>query len=266
MSAGLDVLGAALWTPTQPSLVAAAARDLAAISSARPETQLLAARARGRASLLTLMLANVVERASQAAGVDPGSVPTIYGSAYGEMTTTMALLDMLHADDGRLSPAKFQASVHNTAGGQISISQGNRSFSTSIAAGHDTLAMALIEAWAWLTWRPGVVVVACADESAPPVLVPGPPYGSLALALVLSNVSNATNGRPPLARLGRLVQTTTPHDAAAERENPCAAGLALVRAICTPVPDAIATVVTIVLNRAARQPWQIDVLSTSQGP
>jgi hypothetical protein len=263
MSHSLDVLGAAFWMPTQPSLASVAAGSAAAGSSARPETQLLAARTRGRASLLTLMLANVVERAAQAGGIHPGAVPTIYGSAYGEMATTMALLEMLYADEGRLSPARFQASVHNTAGGQISIAQRNRSFSTAIAAGHDTLAMALVEAWAWLTWQPGTVIVACADESAPQALVPGRAYDSLALALVLSN---AANRQLPLARLGRLVQTTTPHDAAAERENPCAAGLALVGAICAPVPDAIATVVTIVLNRAARQTWQIDVLSTFQGP
>jgi len=280
----LDVLGVALWTPTQTSVsVASSLPPLAAVADVpsmtgaglraapapaaglrplaprplRPDTELLSVRARGRASLLTLMFANVIEQASKAAGIAGQSVPTVFGSAYGEMTTTLTLLELQHTGDGRLSPAKFQASVHNTAAGQISIAQGDRSFSTSIAAGHDTLAMALLEAAAWLQSRPGVLVLACADEAAPAVLLPDLSYDAVAVALVLSNVPNSC---PPLARLRRLVQTTTPPDALTERENPCAAGLPLVRAIHA------ASATTILLNHAAHQSWQIDVLPTFPGP
>ena len=259
MNLDLDVLGAGSWTPRQPTeqeLPLASGE-----SAARPSTQLLAARARGRASLLTLMFANVVEQASAGAGVKPEQLPSIYASAYGEMATTLSLLAMLHAGDGRLSPAKFQASVHNTAGGTISIALSNRSFSTSIAAGYDTLAMALIEAGAWLSRHPGLVLVACADEGSPQPLLPELSYDALAIGLVLSNAHSPGEGhQAPLARLGQLVQTTGPHAVEGERDNPCAAGLDLVRAVHA---ASTGSSETIVLNRSSRQPWQIDVSPAS---
>jgi hypothetical protein len=246
----LEVLGVGVWTPTQPSLESFLAERSQAPGS-RPETQLLGPRTRGRASLLTLMFANVVEQASAAAGIERAHVPTIFASAYGEMGTTLSLLEQLNSEDGRLSPAKFQASVHNTAAGQISIADGNRSFSTALAAGHDTVAMALIEAWAFLAREPGSVIVACADEGAPGALAPDRHFAPLAAAWVLSNGSNR---RPGVARLARLVATTRAYEPAAARENPCTAALSLVRALFAAAPSSV------VLNHAAANSWQIDVL------
>ena len=249
MNAFVDVLGAALWPPADHASGPFATSEPAP----KPHTDLLSARGRGRASMLTLLFAHVVEHASRQAGVDTSRVPIIYGSAYGEMATTIALLDMLVRDDGRLSPAKFQASVHNTAAGTISIAQRNRSFSTSIAAGHDTIAMALLEARAWLGWRPGFVVVACADEGAPEALVPDVSYAACAMALVLGNVPSE---RPALARLGQLGQTTTRRADGGGQDNPCAAGHALVHAVRT----AATSPQRIELSRSARNPWQVDVI------
>jgi hypothetical protein len=256
MSEPLQVLGVGVWTPTQPSLESFLAERSQAPAS-RPETQLLGARTRGRASLLTLMFANVVEQASAAAGIERGDVPIIFASAYGEMGTTLSLLEQLNRDDGRLSPAKFQASVHNTAAGQISIADRNRSFSTALAAGHDTVAMALIEAWAFLAREPGSVIVACADEGAPGVLAPERRFAPLAAAWVLSNGSNR---RPGVARLARLVATTRAYEPSPSPspsfalENPCAAALSLARALFAAAPSSV------VLNQAAADSWQIDVL------
>ena len=223
MNDTLEVLGVGVWTPLYPSLEAFLSGRAA--PTARPETQLLNARMRGRASLLTLMFANVVEQASAAAGIDRSELPTIFASAYGEMGTTLSLLDMLNTEDGRLSPAKFQASVHNTAAGQISIADRNRNFSTSLAAGHDSVAMALIEAWAYRR-SPGRVIVACADEAAPRVLAGDRAFAPLAAAWVLSNVSNLQAG---VARLSRPVATSRAREPAAAADNPCAAALPLVR-------------------------------------
>jgi hypothetical protein len=256
VSESLEVLGVGVWTPVYPSLQAFLSGQ-AVSSPARPETQLLSARMRGRASPLTLMFANVVEQASAAAGIDRGALPTIFASAYGEMATTLSLLDMLHAEDGRLSPAKFQASVHNTAAGQISIADRNRSFSTSLAAGHDTLAMALIEAWAWLARSPGHVLVACADEAAPRVLAADRSFAPLAAAWVLSNVSNLATG---VARLTRPVATRRAHEPAAAADNPCAAALPFVRSLFASASS------TITLNHAATNTWQLDVLPRSAPP
>jgi hypothetical protein len=250
----LQVLGVGLW-PTARAALEAEQGPRAGYAT-RPDTQLLAARARGRASLLTLMFAHVVEQATRGVGVDRAALPSVFGSAYGEMTTTLTLLEMLHSDDARLSPAKFQASVHNTAAGTLSIAQGNRSFSTSIAAGYDTVAMALLEAQAWLQRRPGMIVVACADEAAPQVLMPNATYDAVAMALLLSNVAC---DQPPLARLGQLVQTTG-QPASGEPENPCAAGADLARAVwaAASIPQQ-----TVVLNRSSLQTWQIDVFPSS---
>jgi hypothetical protein len=254
VSAGLSVLGVAVWTPEYPDLQHFLARNPR--PAAKPEAPLLPVRARGRASPLSLMFAQVVEQAQAAAGVQ-GTLPSIYGSAYGEMAATLALLDQLHGDDGRLSPAKFQASVHNTASGLISIAQANRSFSTALAAGHDTVAMTLVEAWAWLSQRPGELVLACADESAAAPLVAELPFGALAMGMLLSNRAQQ---RAALAVLQRPERARTIPDAAAEHENPCASALPLVRAIFGAAPA------TVILNRAAELTWQIHVEPVVHAP
>ncbi|HET8934799.1 MAG TPA: beta-ketoacyl synthase chain length factor [Polyangiales bacterium] len=165
-------------------------RDVAGSAAApKPAAALLSARMRGRASPLTLMFAEVAEQAARSAGVSLERMPSVFGSAYGEMNTTATLLSQLWAADGQLSPAKFQASVHNTAAAQLSIALHNSSFTTSIAAGHDTVAMCLIEAWAWLARHPGQVLVACADEGPTAALQPGAAYPPVAAAFVLDNVA-----------------------------------------------------------------------------
>lgn len=193
-------------------------------SAAKPAAALLPARMRGRASPLTAMLAEVVERATREADVAPATLPSVFGSAYGEMNTTGALLAQLWAAGAQLSPAKFQASVHNTAAAQLSIALHNSTFTTSIAAGHDTVAMSLIEATCWLARNPGQILVACADEAPSHVLQPGAAYSPLAAAFVLDSVS----GRG-LARIELLPADTL--GAADRAANPCAVAVELARAV-----------------------------------
>ncbi|HTU61873.1 MAG TPA: beta-ketoacyl synthase chain length factor [Polyangiales bacterium] len=202
-------------------------------SAAKPAAALLPARMRGRASPLTSMLAEVVEQATREAGVSAATLPSVFGSAYGEMNTTGALLAQLWAAGGQLSPAKFQASVHNTAAAQLSIALHNSSFTTSIAAGHDTVAMSLLEATCWLARNPGQVLVACADEAPNQVLQPEAAYAPLAAAFVLDNVS----GRG-LARIELL--PTDALSAADRAKNPCAAAIDLVRAVSASEPTDVA--------------------------
>jgi hypothetical protein len=226
--AALFVRGVGVWTPEAPTLERYLTRDHCAVP-ARPSAELLPARLRGRASPLTAMLANVVAQATRAAGVDPGKLPYVFGSAYGEMHTTLALLEQLWTSQGVLSPAKFQASVHNTAAAQLSIALGNRAFSTSLAAGHDTVAAVLIEARAWLARHPGQVLVACADEAPSEALQPGLAYPPLAAAFVLDNVTG--HG---LARIEAIewVEHADPRETArVSTENPVACALALAAAV-----------------------------------
>jgi hypothetical protein len=213
---------------------------------AKPAAALLPARMRGRASPLTAMLAQVVELATRHAGVDPATLPSVFGSAYGEMHTTGTLLSQLWAADGQLSPAKFQASVHNTAAGQLSIALRNPSFTTSIAAGYDTLAMSLIEASAWLARNPGQMLVACADEAPNQVLQPAAAYSPLAAAFVLDNVSQRG-----LASIELIFDeigdgsagahaTRVAADASAQLQNPVAAAVTLARAVLAAKPTTVA--------------------------
>jgi hypothetical protein len=172
------------------------------------------------------MLANVVQQATRGAGVDPGALPGVFGSAYGEMHTTLALLAQLWAAEP-LSPAKFQASVHNTAAAQLSIALGNRAFSTSLAAGHDTLAAVLLEARAWLARHPGLVLVACGDEAPSAALQPGLSYSALAAAFVLDNVSGQG-----LARIESISLVEQCGDPERQADNPLGSALALAAAVC----------------------------------
>lgn len=217
MSASVYVRGVGVWIA----------------GAAKPAAALLPARMRGRASPLTSLFAEVVEQATRAASVNAATLPSVFGSAYGEMNTTAALLAQLWAAGAQLSPAKFQASVHNTAAAQLSIALHNPSFTTSLAAGHDTVAMSLIEATCWLARNPGQILVACADEAPNQVLQPGAAYPPLAAAFVLDNVAGAGRARIEL-------QSTDARSEANRAENPCAAALDLVRAVAASQPTDVA--------------------------
>ncbi len=200
-----------------------------------PAARLLPARARGRASRLTRMFAELLaqltleERAEQAPPVDLATVPIITGSAYGELGTTLTLLDQL-AEDGVLSPAKFQASVHNAAAGQLSIATGNRSYSTSIAAGRATVAMGLVEAVTFLSVRGGEILLLAADEEAPTRLRHGRTYPPLALGLRLAWATEPPRGSlGHVSRIRREITRAPGADGSPEEQNPISEGLSLLR-------------------------------------
>lgn len=90
---------------------------------------------------------------------------TVFASRHGEIHRTRGLLADLAAGEP-LSPMAFSLSVHNTASGLYSIASGNTAPSTAIAAGRDTLAMAVIEAAGQLQQAERVMVV-FADEPLP---------------------------------------------------------------------------------------------------
>jgi hypothetical protein len=232
VSARYALLGAGFWSPEQPSLQAYLEGSRGE-PKLRPDAHCLPARMRGRASLLTAMFADVFDQATRAASVTRDTLPMVFGSAYGEMGTTLALLEQLHGADGRLSPAKFQASVHNTAAGQLSIALGNRRWNSAIAAGRATVAMAIVEACAYLAQTPGAVLLACGDEGAVELLDPSASYGPLALAIVLANDGDSL--RPLAWVMPRLLPLAElePADALepSVSENPCAPGCALLAAI-----------------------------------
>jgi hypothetical protein len=93
------------------------------------------------------------------------TLPTVFASRHGEIHRTVGLLKDL-ARQEPLSPMAFSLSVHNTASGLYSIATGNTAPSTAIAAGADTLPMAIIEAIGQLQYHERVLLV-YAEEPLP---------------------------------------------------------------------------------------------------
>lgn len=234
----------AFWARGYPTPEALRERRRGALEL--PRAELLPERARGRASLLTRIFA---ELAAELGGVgqplpaprhatlpDLATIPTVYASAYGEMTTTVALLEMLWDGRGELSPARFQASVHNSGASALSIACGNHAFSTSIAAGRETFAMGLVEALSWLYVHGGEVLLLCADEDAPARLAPGGRHEAMGIGLHLGT-ADGVDSVGAIAELGSIRRedcVLSPGERAFESlppellENPVAAGLPLI--------------------------------------
>ena len=229
MKRPVHLRGAGLWAPGIDDIQAwMAGRSDGPLE---PKAALIPPKLARRASFSSRMVAEVAGQA--AAGVDLSRVRTVHASAYGEVQTLEALLNMLY-DDGVLSPARFHNSVHNTAAGHLSIATGNRAFSTTIAAGGDTVAMGLLEAMALLQDGGEDVLVLFADEAPGPFGLPA--FQSLAVGLHLS----ATRGLAELKtsemygktsenfETGKTSETFEPP--AAFAHNPIAPALAVIEA------------------------------------
>ena len=178
MSAQCAITGVGVLSARYPN-----ARALAAAVSADPSAaesgavalsgELLDKHSRRRASDLTKACADVYREALTQAALDPLEVAAVFGSALGEASTTIGLLDQLWRGPGMLSPMRFAASVHNAAAGVVSISTKNTGFTTALGADHDTPAMAVLEGMAFALVHDKPVIVVCADEGAPQDLVSG---------------------------------------------------------------------------------------------
>jgi len=231
-----------LWLTMPPPELAAGADWLATHAhdmGTRPEAGLLPPRVRSRASLLTRMLAEVGEQVGLVEAVAQGAAAQdtalVFGSSRGEFRTTGELLAMMCRDDGALSPARFQASVHNHGAGQLSIACEHRGFTTSLASGLHTVAACLEEALTLLAHDSARVVVLVGDEPLPDfvsgTVATSAAPGALAFGLLLARESSEGD----LARLTLL----DPASAAGEPSDrpdprwlelsPCAAGLPLLR-------------------------------------
>jgi len=76
-------------------------------------------------------------------------LPMIFSSRHGDLRKTSDLLGEL-ALDNELSPTAFSLSVHNAVAGLYSILTNNKSAINAMAAGQDSLFMALVDAYARL--------------------------------------------------------------------------------------------------------------------
>ena len=217
------VMGVGAWRPGFPdarALMDGTRRDGADAPPAR-----LPVRMRRRTSLLIRMAAEVAAQASEQAGISLGATPIVVGSAYGELGTTMEMLHELTVERS-VSPFRFHNSVHNTASGYLSIAHENQCPATSLAAGWQTAAMALLEARTLLEDRGGDVLVVVADETLPEALtseVATPVSGAMILRAMPDNgdeSSTATTSAAPAARALAWLGDLRQEPAAARGDGP----------------------------------------------
>jgi hypothetical protein len=190
---------------------------------------------RRRSSLLVNMVADVAAQASAAAGLPLSRLRVVVGSAFGELTTLVEMLEERERD-GLLSPLRFQNSVHNSAAGQLSIASKNKAPAMSMAAGNDTVAMVLLEAMTLLALGGDEVLAIVADEPLPGAIWPGVRTAPVAAALVLAAAGSGapTAAQPAPALLEELLHTPAVPDAPdrpQEVDSPCAAILPLIAAL-----------------------------------
>ncbi|OAH97435.1 hypothetical protein A1353_22850 [Methylomonas methanica] len=154
---------------------------------------------RRRSSQAMQMAFSAAAAACEQAQRSPSTLPAIFASVAGEIKTTDQICTELVKADGVISPAGFHNSVQNTAAGYWSIAQQCTQPASALAAGSDTLAMALLEAWCQLACQGGELLLVCYDETWPEYLDPGRGNPAFACALVLA--AGAVDGR--VVQIGR---------------------------------------------------------------
>ena len=230
MSLPVHVGALGLWTPGFGD-AAAWLQGLADPALTTPAATLLPAAVRRRTTLLTRAAVEVFGQV--AAGVEASTIPSVFGSAWGETSALQELLDQMHGPDGALSPIRFSGSVHNTASGQVSIATANRGWTTSLAAGTDTVAMGLLECLGVLAGGASEIIAVFADIDPPSPLADGSGHCTpLAVAL---HLHRGLPERKTLAILSELgfssADPLPPCLPEGLRDNPCGGALALCDAV-----------------------------------
>lgn len=155
------------------------------VSEAVPKGESIEKRTRRRATLLSRAAAESFAQAVRSASIDAALVPTVFCSALGETPAMIELVDQV-CRGAELSPMKFAVSVHSSSSTVVTISEGNRSLTTSISANFDTVAAGLFEVAAILGSGEAVAVAVFLDDHSPDqFLVPEERYGRISVTLVL---------------------------------------------------------------------------------
>lgn len=184
--------GVGMWTPAHASfdawVAAGMPRDLHVSEGEwpRPPAALLHSRLRRRTSTLTRATVTALEAALDHGGAAIDEVRFVLVSSFGEIETTVALLEQLGDPEGPVSPTKFHNSVHNTATGYLSIASGNHREATALAGGPHNLEIGVLEALTGLAQTGGDVALIFAEELLPAPFSRGDADPSFAVALYLS--------------------------------------------------------------------------------
>jgi hypothetical protein len=247
----LHVRGVGLFSPGFPGL-AAFTSGVSDPAARAPRAEILPAALRRRATPLAAMVAEAAAQAAAQAGVDLGRAPFVLGSALGEIGIARTMLGEFREGEGLPSPTRFHNAVHNGPAAYVSIATGNRGFSTALAAGRETPAIALLEAAGLLAERGGEVLVVLADEPPPAPFAPPLPWPPAAVALALSAAPGAAT-RATLRGL-RLAAAAEPRLPPPFAAHPQAGALALVAAVWTGAAGEVA------LGGTGVRGWTVEVV------
>ncbi|MGY6276191.1 beta-ketoacyl synthase chain length factor [Methylomonas sp. MgM2] len=141
---------------------------------------------RRRSSEAMQLTFSVATEVCHLTGRSPAELPAIFASVAGEIQTTDHICTELVKPDGLISPSAFHNSVQNTAAGYWSIAHRCTQAASALAAGRDTVAMGLLEAWCQLACYGGEILLVCYDERCPGYLMPGSGRPGFATALILA--------------------------------------------------------------------------------
>lgn len=101
----------------------------------------------------------------------------VFASRDGSLPRTLELLaDLVHREP--LSPTLFSVSVHNGTAGLYSMARSDRSATTAVAAGRDSLGMGLLEAVGLIAAGRPHVLMCYADQELPPPYATAPGHGA----------------------------------------------------------------------------------------
>ena len=170
--------GVGMWTPSYASFAdwVAAGTPEAIVGEptsgirnkdARPPATMLHPRLRRRTSTLTRAAVTAIEAALGDSGASLDALRFVLVSSFGEIETTVALLEQLAVPRGPVSPTKFHNSVHNTATGYLSIASGNSREATALAGGPHNLEIGLLETLAGFVDTAGEAMLIFAEERLP---------------------------------------------------------------------------------------------------
>lgn len=181
----LYVHGLGVWTDGFPGLAAFRARH----PEPPPEklkAPILDRQCARRASPFAKAMALAFAEATETVAENRNELSAVFGSCLGETSVMLKLLEQMIRGEDDFSPMLFAVSVHNAASGLVSISTKNQAFTTSVAADHDTPAMALFEAYGVCVELGRPTAIVCGDEAAPEGLVGAhEAFGGVAAALLV---------------------------------------------------------------------------------
>ena len=236
----LYVRGAGLWAPTfagAKSFVEGASRPPADA----PKLGFVPSRMRRATSLMCRAAVEAVVRAANHAGLPVSEVATVFGSAHGEIQIAVEQMHMMHDGDGKISPARFKNSVHNTAAGLFSIAAKNVGFTTAIAAGSETFPMSLLEASMLLkAGEHSSAIVVVSEEHLPEPVDHFGQQQAVAVAFAISTEAAESAAAGPRIGLPQADKNGDTTPAAVEpfaTEHPVAPALRLLNVLSAPAPS-----------------------------